>query len=128
MLTVNEQVCKRFRRLSYAGSMDIESATVIYDHAVLGSFDAIKLFVTIEPLSHTITKIRFLATGNPYLMTLLDVACEWLTGKPCLEVEQLSSNWLVNALDIPSNQQHHAYEVVESFKQLANRYGKQYED
>ena len=67
-----------------------------------------------------ITEARFKAYGNPYLIAAASYTTQWLEGKSISAVAQLTYQWLIDELDLPTTQQHCAIVIEESVKAALN--------
>lgn len=111
----NSKVLDYFYQLKHAGRLDLRDPEVC--SATVGQAEQNNLLQLFLRLSNNkIVEAKFMAYANPVLMGCCEYVCEELKGKTIIEAQSLSAQKILQALSMPSLQNHAAAQVERLLK------------
>lgn len=87
--------------------------------------DAIKLYLQCDPETQVIKKFKYRVYGNPYLIAVLSYCSGQLIGKSLAD-DLLSTQHLINELELPQTKYYCAYMFEDALQQVITKWREYY--
>lgn len=110
-----------FFDLRHAGEIsENEAGRQVYESGAAGQSALIKLSISFDQLN-CMTKVRFKAYGNPYLLAAMEWLCRQLEGRNVQDCEKLEWQRLIALFDMPKTQQGLALRIVDLYDKVRGK-------